>query len=65
MEQVTSDSVLGLVFSWPHHSMFTQLALFDVHHLSIPAWLAEILTGLPACPSPDDSLLRLLLCLLP
>lgn len=65
MEQVSSDSVLGLVFSWTDHSMLTQLTLFDVHQLSIPVWLAVILTGLPACPSPGDSLLGLLLCLLP
>jgi len=63
MAQVSSDSVLGLVFSWPDHSMLTQLTLFD--QLSIPVWLAEILTGLPASPSPGDSLLGLLLCLLP
>ena len=56
MEQVSSDSVLGLVFSWPDHSVLT---LFDVHQLSIPVWLAEILTGLPACPSPG------MFCLLP
>lgn len=45
--------------------MLTELTLFDVHQLSIPVWLAEILTGLPVCPSPDDSLRGLLLCLLP
>lgn len=61
MEQIRSDSVLGLVFSWPDRSMAT---LFDIHLLSILFWQPEILTGLPECSSPGASLLGLLLCLL-
>lgn len=40
MEKVSSDSVLGLYFP----GLTTMLTVFDVHQLSIPVWLAEILT---------------------